>query len=228
MVVYMVFTSAMERPSGILGAVSTESSVADVLRRRILTGQLVVGDHLRQSDIAVELGVSTTPVREALRTLVAEGLVQIDTNKGAIIRRLTRAELVELLELQLVVEKVTLAAALPHIDLDMLAGARELHERMLGTSDPTEWALLNRDFHLLLSQPSGRTRTLRVLREVINVTTLQLRQDISAWDGRKQAGEFEHAELLEAVTAKDESRVMELLTSHLEVSIEHLREQEQE
>jgi DNA-binding GntR family transcriptional regulator len=222
----MVFTSAMERPIGTAGAVSTESSVADILRRRILTGQLVVGDHLRQSDIAVELGVSTTPVREALRSLAAEGLVQIDTNRGALIRKLSRAELIELLELQLVVEKVTLVAALPLMTSEILIDAQALHGQMIDSSDPTEWALLNRDFHLLLSRASGRVRTLRVLREVINVTTLQLRQDISDWVGRRGAGECEHADLLEAIRAQDESRVVQILTDHLQVSIDHLREQD--
>lgn len=61
---------------------TTQSWVADELRARIVVGTIPVGSRLRQVDVATEFKVSTTPVREAFRTLATEGLVQIDEHRG--------------------------------------------------------------------------------------------------------------------------------------------------
>jgi DNA-binding GntR family transcriptional regulator len=207
-----------------LGNVSAESSVADYLRRQILTGELSTGDKLRQSDIAAELGVSTTPVREAFRSLTAEGLVEIDTHRGAMIRKLRDSELIEVLELQLVVEKEALRHSVPQMETQSLEVAESLHRKMLLTNDPTDWSLLNRDFHLALSAPSERTRTLRILRELFNVGTVQLREDIQNWDGRKAAGEADHGRILAAARAGNLDELSLLIDNHVGAAIEHLRE----
>ncbi len=207
-----------------LGNVSAESSVADYLRRQILTGELSMGDKLRQSDIALELGVSTTPVREAFRSLAAEGLVEIDTHRGAMIRKLAASELIEVLELQLVLEQEALRHAVPHMTEAALEQAEALHLEMTRTDDPTDWSLLNRDFHLALSGASGRKRTLRILRELFNVGTVQLREDIQNWDGRRAAGEADHANILAAVRAGDIDEINRQIQNHIGAAVEHLEE----
>lgn len=207
-----------------LVAVSAEGSVAEILRRRILSGQLGVGDRLRQTDIAQELGVSTTPVREALRTLTAEGLLEIDTNRGAIIRKLGHDELIEVLELQLLVERASLQVSIPRTGDDILAQAKLLHERMLASSDGVEWALLNRDFHLTLASAGGRIRTQRMLRELLNVSTIQLRQDIEDWSGRREEGEADHARFLEVAREGDVDAALDLIDAHTGAAIRHRRE----
>ena len=209
-----------------LGNLSAESSVTDFLRRRILTGELTVGEKLRQTDIAVELGVSTTPVREAFRSLVAEGLVEIDTHRGATIRRLTPGEIIEVLELQGVIQIDALRYAVPRMTVEILAEAESVHRRMVRTKDPTEWSMLNGDFHLALASASERRRSLRILRELFNVGMIQLRQDIETWKGRRAEGETEHAQMIEAVRNKDVRALNSLVRHHVGVAIEHLRAEE--
>ncbi len=204
--------------------VSAESSVAEILRRRILSGRLGVGARLRQADIAQELGVSTTPVREALRSLTAEGLLEIDTNRGAVIRKLSDDELIEVLELQVLIESASLRSSIPAMTEAALEQAAFLHQRMLDSEDAVEWALLNRDFHLTLAIPSGRARTLRSLRELLNVSTIQLRQDIEDWEGRRAQGERDHARFIEIARRGDTEAAIELIESHTGAAIRHRQE----
>ncbi|WP_240658531.1 GntR family transcriptional regulator [Microbacterium sp. CPCC 204701] len=205
------------------GIRSAESQVLQVLRERILRGELAVGDRLRQSEIAADLRVSTTPVREAFRDLAAEGLVQIDTNRGAVIREFTRDELVEVLELQLVVETETLGRAVPNYTDDVIERAAILHERMRASTDPLEFTIINYDFHMLLSEPSGRRRSLSILRGLFNVATIQIKQDIAAWEGRRAVGEQDHADMLDAARSRDAHRMLQILRDHTIPAIEHLK-----
>ncbi|MFB2580308.1 GntR family transcriptional regulator [Herbiconiux sp. P15] len=224
----MVFTDAPAATSAnaplnpeSLGVVSAEGSVAEILRRRILSGRLGVGARLRQTDIAQELGVSTTPVREALRSLTAEGLLEIDTNRGAVIRKLSDDELVEVLELQVLIETASLRTSVPLMTEAALTQAEFLHRRMIDSVDGVEWALLNRDFHLTLAAPSGRARTQRALRELLNVSTIQLRQDIEDWEGRRSQGERDHARFIEIARAGDVEAAVELIEAHTGAAIRH-------
>jgi DNA-binding GntR family transcriptional regulator len=222
----MVFTGMAfdnNTPASPLGAISAEHSVADVLRRRILRGELEVGAHLRQSEIAKDLGVSTTPVREALRSLTAEGLVAIDTNRGAVIRKLSDEELVEILELQLIVEASAARSAIPRMDARTLERASSIHEEMRQTTDATEWALLNREFHLTLTAPAGKPRTHRLLRELLSVSTIQLREDIDGWEGRRAQGELDHARFIELARAGEVDRTVALIEAHTGAAIAHRR-----
>jgi DNA-binding transcriptional MocR family regulator len=70
--------------------------VRDTLRQAILRGSVTGGTRLVQADIAARLGVSTTPVREALRDLATEGLIHLDAHRGAVVRELTYQELIEI------------------------------------------------------------------------------------------------------------------------------------
>jgi len=129
---------------------TTQQRVVDFLRKRILSGVVPVGGKLLQNDVSKELGVSTTPVREAFRTLEAEGLVRIDSHQGAVVRELTSAEQIEVLELLRLVEVDNLRHAVPRFDAETLRPAEDLHQRMLSPQSASRWIVLNRDFHLAL------------------------------------------------------------------------------
>ena len=82
--------------------------VAELVRQRILTGQLKGGQPIRQEHLAAELGVSRIPLREALKQLAAEGFVAITSHKGAVVAELSIAEVEELFDIRL---RLDLAAA---------------------------------------------------------------------------------------------------------------------
>ncbi len=206
-----------------MGPVSVESSVADVLRRRILSGELSAGSRLRQTEIATELGVSTTPVREALRSLTAEGLVEIDPHRGAIVRKLSHEELAEAFELILTIVQITFPAAVLRLRPEVIAEAEEIHERMLRSSDANEWTLLNRDFHLALSAPCERRRMLGILREMLNVSTIQLRIDLEEWEGRRAEAETDHARFIEVARDGDPEVAREIVLAHTGPALDRQR-----
>ena len=91
---------------------SLTSAVVNVLREKILRGQIKAGEQLRQHAIAAELHVSRIPVREALRQLEAEGLVTIIDHRGAMVSGLPPEEILEMFEIRLLLESHLLRSAL--------------------------------------------------------------------------------------------------------------------
>src|SRR5689334_17529071 len=87
--------------------------VAELIRQRILSGQLKGGQPIRQEHLAAELGVSRIPLREALKQLAAEGFVSIASHKGAVVAELSVEEVEELFDLRLKLETWLMELAMP-------------------------------------------------------------------------------------------------------------------
>lgn len=139
----------------------------DALRLAILRGTAPAGTRLVQADVAQELGISTTPVREALRDLATEGLVDVDTHRGAVVRRLRTEDFVEIHELMLLLDPAATrsAAVVPPGAgrAERLAEAEELADRMEAEDDVGSWVLLNLRFHAALVADVPRPRLLGIL-----------------------------------------------------------------
>src|SRR3954471_10783898 len=102
----------MHKPDGaFIKRQTVTGSVAQELRRRIVSGRYVGGEQIRQEAVAAELGVSRIPIREALLQLESDGLVVIHTHKGATVASLTADDAVDLFEARLLVEPVVLRKA---------------------------------------------------------------------------------------------------------------------
>src|SRR5258708_39086223 len=93
-----------------------EERVLDSLRDRILSGAYAVGFHLRESQVAAELGVSRTPIREALQRLAVEGLIDLYPNRGARVAGWSEQELEEIFGLRILLESYGARLAAPRID----------------------------------------------------------------------------------------------------------------
>lgn len=132
--------------------------VLGVLRTEILDGTYPEGARLRQEEVAKRLQVSTTPVREAFRDLLAEGLVWIDAHKGVVSRGLTATALQEIYELRILLEPMLAMRACAAARPEALAAAAEYHRSMLRTADPDAWSMLNEKFHAALVASQSQTR----------------------------------------------------------------------
>src|SRR5690554_6606248 len=121
--------------------------VREALRVAIIDGSLPGGTRLLQSELAAQLGVSTTPVREALRDLTSERLVVMHPHHGAIVRALDLGEVREIYELRIALEPILSRRLVDRLDDAALDGALEIQRRMLDIRDVAAWAQLNRDFH---------------------------------------------------------------------------------
>jgi DNA-binding GntR family transcriptional regulator len=129
--------------NGVAGA-----RIADALRASILRGEYPPGTRIRQEELASVYGASRVPVREALRTLEAEGLVTLIANTGAWIARLSYEDCVEMYQVRERIEPLMLRYSIPNLtdaDIDHL---QALAEKMEKAVDVEEFMALDREFHL--------------------------------------------------------------------------------
>jgi DNA-binding GntR family transcriptional regulator len=123
--------------------------VADGLREGILSGVLGGGRPLRQIEIAEEFGVSSVPVREALRQLEGEGLVVFYPRRGAVVSELSRDEVLEICEMREALELLALRKAFPNTTDGDLRRAGEVLDRADAQTDEELLAEAEKTFDLL-------------------------------------------------------------------------------
>lgn len=194
--------------------------VSDSLRQAILSGKLAAGTHLVQTEIAEQLGVSTTPVREALRDLASEGLVKLDAHRGGLVSQLSYRDLLEIHELCRLVEPVAIGRAVSFCDDEMFEKARGLVEEMTVERDSQRWAMLNREFHgiLLDAIPSERFRSLlKGLRE--SVAPYVAMAVAARGNPYFDEANAEHLQILEAMADRDSERAAELTRNHVDLTL---------
>jgi DNA-binding GntR family transcriptional regulator len=137
--------------SGQLEIRSVVDQVHEELLQRIVAGELPPGSRLRQEALAEELGVSRTPLREALARLVSEGLVELEPNRGATVARRDFGDMEQAWRARLVVEPGAARLAAERRDPAMLERMREIVRRQRDVADDLTASFeLNRDFHLAL------------------------------------------------------------------------------
>ncbi len=203
--------------------------VADVLREAILRNILIAGQQLRQDEIARQLGVSHTPVREALRRLEAEGLVRLQPNRGFMVSALSPEEVGQLYEIRIPLECTALRLAMPHLAPEDLAGAEQILTSMDAETDPAAWCELNNRFHAALYAPARRDRLLTLIRTLRTNVEYYLRLYIAVMQ-RKQFSQQEHRRILEAVRRGNVPEAVAALEEHLDIAsrmlVDHLRREQ--
>ena len=141
---------------------------AQQLKTAILQGRLQEGERLHQVALAKQLGLSPIPLREALRQLESEGFVTLEPYHGAVVRRMTPEELVDLTETRLVLEALALRSAMPNLSPDLVDQAILQRDRMVAATDPHDV----HDAHLTLLDflyaPAERPHLLHLLRDVVS------------------------------------------------------------
>lgn len=199
---------------------SLRERVLDTLREAIVTGDLKPGQPLHENDLALQLGVSRAPLREAFQILSREGLVETVPYKGAFVTPLTRQGVEELYSLRCALEQFALqriiatdpdaaAAALRQIFADMLAAAEN--------GDLKSVNLIDRRFHDTLIELSRH----QLLAQSWSMVTLRVRQ-VMALRNRRNSDltqiAYNHVPIIDAIAAKDEARARSLIQAHVESS----------
>ncbi|HEX2825838.1 MAG TPA: GntR family transcriptional regulator [Burkholderiales bacterium] len=194
---------------------SLSQRVADELRRSILTGRYGVGERLVEERISGDLRVSRVPVREALRMLATEGLIELRPRRGAVVSALTVPAAREMIEVRATLEGLNARLAARHCDRAVLAeleGVLEQGNAAAHTEDLPQLVELNARYHDLLARAGANSvlgdmmRSLRDRTGVLfaEVRVLRARQ---SWD--------EHAAILKAVAGGDEDLAATLATRHV-------------
>ncbi|WP_405147107.1 GntR family transcriptional regulator [Sphaerisporangium sp. NBC_01403] len=199
--------------------------VADSIRTAILSGRIKPGETLVERRLAEQLGVSKTPVREALIGLAATGLVAISPNRGVSVRVLGAADLRKAQELRLLLEPWAVARSTRPSRPATVRDAREALEEareLLSGDDPTSLSLANRRFHRALYSGCGNelvTAQLDNLQDLTAVGTVTvLWRHWPTW--REEFAE--HENILAAVTSGDALLAERLTRAHIERSVAHL------
>ena len=189
----------------------------DALRERILRGDYPDGEPLRQDAIAMELGVSRIPVREALRQLEAEGLVTFNPHRGAIVSSLSLDEIDELFELRAEIECDLLRRAVPRMDRQQLDRALEILDAFQAAyrdGDVARWGSLNWHFHAALYAPANRNLTMGVLQKLHQHSDRYFRIQLVLTQGGARAID-EHRAIAMAVRAKQVKTACQLMRAHI-------------
>ncbi|RTL55231.1 MAG: GntR family transcriptional regulator [Bradyrhizobiaceae bacterium] len=192
---------------------SSPEVIADVLRSLILRGHFTGGEPLRQDTIAKWFGVSHIPVREALRQLTAEGLVELRDKRGAMVAILKPDEAEEILEVRCVLEAKAASLAMPRwTDATFEALEENLAEAESCTSID-RWNDLNRSFHGGLYQPCARPRLLALIGNLNIHVERYIRLLVSQSDYRLQA-QREHRAILASARVKNVAALTALIEHH--------------
>ncbi|CUA81370.1 MULTISPECIES: GntR family transcriptional regulator [Gulbenkiania] len=193
------------------------SAVTESLRQRILSGEFADGQQLRQEALSNEYGVSRVPVREALRQLEAEGLIQIIDHKGAVVSKLSLEDVLELLEIRAMLESELLRASIPcqtDADLQLAADTLQEFDQALKSNDVRHWGELNSRFHLALYRSARRPNTLALIEQLHNKTDRYTRMQILFTRTMERAHE-EHTKLLELCRSGAKDEAAEFIRFHI-------------
>ena len=191
-------------------------SVYDALIDLIVGGQLPPGQHIIETDLARQLGVSRQPVREALHRMETEGWVDLRPSQGAFVHVPTRSEVDELLDVRALLEAETARLAARAATGAQLARLREIcaeGQEAAGQDDLGRAAAANDSFHAEIALAAGNS----VLAELAGIVGRRVR-----WYYRLAAPErgrslwLEHAELVDAIEAGDPDRAQLLARGHAE------------
>jgi DNA-binding GntR family transcriptional regulator len=196
---------------------SLVDQVVEVLRQEILEGAYAPNERLVIDALAVRYGVSQIPVREALRGLEGEGLVEFRSGTGTIVSDVTREELGELYELRRLIEPYVLRRAVLQYDDAMLGDARELLDILTDTTptrDSDRWWQAHLDFHDALLRPGFTPWSERFLR-LIWQSVERYQRLYALVFGDVTRANHEHEALLAAAISRDPDRLIEVWVSHL-------------
>ena len=191
-------------------------SAYERLREEIRSGLLRPGARLTETDLAERLSISRTPVREAIRRLEAEGLVDHQPRTGAVVRQLDYPEIMELYEMRTVLEGTAARLAARAASPMELEELRSINDDLAGaTGDGAAMARLNRQFHARLLD-AARNRFLVRSMASIESTMLILGPTSMAAEGRAEEAVAEHATVLEALEARDGATAEIRMRAHME------------
>ena len=196
--------------------------VTEQIRRRIVLGKLVPGERVPLYALAEEFGVSRVPLREAVRQLEAEGLLDNVPRRGAIVRELNRRDLEDAFRVLNDIEIVAVKRAARNSDASVIADMRYWSERMhgLGQDRVSEEMLeAHRAFHFALFDAAGDGILLRHLKMLWHTCERYVMHGMPDVD-RQHSSQDEHLQLLDLVEARDAKGASKLLEHHLKNSLQ--------
>lgn len=200
---------------------SSGQTAYEKLLSSLRTGVYVPGARLREEEVSEALGLSRTPVREALRRLEADGIVEHRPRIGAVIRRLSHTEVVELYEMRLVLERTAAEMAAKHGSEAEFDTLDALNDRIEAERENAALgAAINQDFHRCLYL-AARNRFLMDAARALNNSLLLLGPTTFTDAGRIGVVVGEHRAIVDALRNGDAKAAGGAAEAHLQTSLRH-------
>lgn len=190
------------------------------IRDMIIEGQLAPLTRIHEGQLGKALGVSRTPLREALKFLASEGLLELVPGRGAVVRKLTRKDVRDMLEVLGAIETLGGRLACRNASDADIAGLRRVHDEMMGlyrARNRLEYYRRNQAIHSGIAQLSGNA-LLASMHQVIQARLKRIRfignEEPAKWAGAVA----EHEEMIAALEARDEDRLAAVIARHLDLT----------
>lgn len=196
---------------------SLREQAQQVIRASILAGELAAGEIYSASTIAQRLGVSPTPVREAMLELANGGLVEPVRNRGFRILTPDEDDLDEIFQLRLMLEVPSMRIVAERATDEDLAALREVVEQIEATAaaaDVAGFLLADRAFHLGMLELMGNRRLVSLVAQLRDQTRIAGITEL-AREGNLAKSAAEHRDILDALDARDADKAEELMKRHL-------------
>lgn len=194
----------------------------EVLKKAIITGEIPAGERIVETDYADRLHISRTPLREALRKLERDGLVEYVMRRGVIVHAFTTEDVEQIYTIRNCLEMLTLPDIIANATPEDITSLREMLVRMDDLNEKNDVEALSplaRDFHTALTTISGKNRILRVIEGqdeyIRRFSAMAIRQE-----DRRNEAHAEHHRLVDLVEQKDLPAFEALMRQHIERSKE--------
>ena len=191
--------------------------VFNTLRQAILRGELKPGERLMEIQIANKLGVSRTPIREAIRKLELEGLVLMIPRKGAEVAEITEKNMLDVLEVRRALEELAVKLACERIteeEIQELKDAADAFQKILSEKDITKIAEADEAFHDVIFKSTGNDRLIQLLNSLREQMYRYRLEYLKREEYHPQLLE-EHQQIIDRITRKDQSEAAELIDRHI-------------
>jgi DNA-binding GntR family transcriptional regulator len=192
-----------------------------VLKDRILSQQIEVGTRLRDEELAAQLGVSRTPVREALMYLSQEGLVEVYPRSGTRVRTFTEEDIEEIFEVRAALETLAVRKAAGRLGAEQVHRLRtlwEAAERALAKGDAAPALSLDREMHRVILEQSGNRRLKEIMSRINDYVALFRNLGARTPDHRGYTAEI--PEILRALEQRDVEAAAAALALHIRLAKE--------
>ncbi len=190
------------------------------LRRRILRGELKPGERLMEISLANRLGVSRTPIREAIHKLENEGLVVMVPRRGAHVAEITRQELDDVLEVRRSLEMLAIQRACEHItpeEIRELKEAEELFAAMVAKEDAdfTKLGELDEQFHDVIYNATGNRRLIQILNN-LREQMYRFRVEYLKDEDIRETLTKEHDAIIKALEERNAAEALRIIKLHID------------
>lgn len=198
--------------------------VVSRIRDMIIEGQLAVGMRIHEGQLGLQLGVSRTPLREALKVLATEGLVELVPSRGATVRKLTVKDAKDMLDVLISLERIAGPMSCRNASDAEIRAVRRVHDEMLAffaARDRLQYFKRNQQIHSALISLSGN-ESLALVHDILQSRMKRIRFIGDQKDESWASAVDEHEEMIAALEARDGERLAQAMTNHLVQSWERI------